>query len=130
VKTESRTFGEVELTSTQLGAARALTLLCKLLKTDYSRVGQIDRLAILASVPSEQLLPLIVESFASTTAVFQGAVLDLGSAQSINLVFSGRTKLLIDAWFFALEVTFADFFDESPGRGAPGPAQGDESSSD
>lgn len=140
LRTETRTFDDLEVTSQQLPAMRALKLLPRLARLLAPALaslgtGKIDLQAdvsSIANVLSQALEPLDdnqVEALsrdllADTTVVLTDETgkrrnQTLGSVAAINSVFSGRLPAMLKAMALSVEVNFSDFFPASAPSAPP-----------
>lgn len=124
-KTEKKTIGELEVTTTQLPAMKALALSTRLGRAIgpalASAAGLDDGMNVSALAPAVAALfttldgaeaqALTKEILQSTTVVHDGKQIHLGDASMIDHVFTGRLADLFAVVRFALEVNFTDFFD-------------------
>ncbi len=124
-KTEKRTIGGLEYSTTQLPAMKALALSTRIGRAVGPALAAASGVDMGADVAA--LAPAITRLFASldgaeaqaltkeilqgTTVVFEGKHVHLGDTAAIDHVFTGRLGELFTVVKFALEVNFTDFFD-------------------
>lgn len=124
LRIEKKTIGDLEITVTQFPALKSFSLLARLGKVIAPALGKVQGLTLESDVSA--LGPALAELFsrldeadasalvrdvlASSHAVYDGKLVPLDRAETIDLVFSGRMRLLLEVLRFALEVNYGDFF--------------------
>lgn len=129
-KTISTSGGDFKFATTQLPAVRGFKLFGRLVKQvgplfgafaslgdispDMDISGAIPALAgALAQMDPDELLSLSREILASTTVHIPdatgGRVMPLSTDENINIVFTGRLRMMIEVLLFVIGVNFSDF---------------------
>ena len=134
MKTEDKVIstpgGDFKFSTTQLPAVRGFKLFGRLVKQIGPLFGAFTSLgdfnlgtdisgampaisAALASMDPDELLSLAKECLSSTTVhvpdATGGRVMPLSTDENINLVFSGRLRMMVEVLVFVVRVNFADF---------------------
>jgi hypothetical protein len=126
-KTETKKLGDFEFKTTQLPAMRAFALLTRLAKVVGPALGALSTLnpdteldlagsglfTALQTLDPKEAEHLILEVLVATEVVIPdatgGRAVPLSKQENINLVFTGKLKLLFQVLGFALSVNFRDF---------------------
>lgn len=129
IQSKTEILDGVSFTTTQLPAMRAYPLFIRLLKTIGPALGALSRLkpeddlsgvmpqlaGALTSLEPQAAEAIALEVLSTTTATLtnpagQAMVIGLSSPTNMDIVFSGRIKLMFQAIGFAIRVNYADFF--------------------
>ncbi len=118
LKTQSKTISGLEITVTQFPAIPAFALAHKLVSLLGSVWGKVPDgsgiagigAAICASRDPDEMIALLKEVLACSTATCDGKQIPLNSAEGINAAFAGNMPAMLGAAQFAIEVNFSDFF--------------------
>lgn len=133
LRTETRTIGDLDVTTTQFSALRSLRLMTKLGSIVAPLLAKLDsirldtKLTDIAPVVSEvfahlspdEAIALVQEVLASTYVVKSGEKIELAGGAKIDLVFNGNLAGLLKTVVFAIEVNFKDFFSGLNGGTTP-----------
>lgn len=131
LKTDTRTIGGLEVTTTQFAALRSLRLMTRLGAILAPMLAGVETLALGMKADLKDLAPILAEVFSNLTpdvadtlareilcntiVVMDGKKFELTSAAQIDMVFSGKVLAMIQSIAFAVEVNFRDFFDSLRG---------------
>ena len=116
-KTETRSMEGFEVTVQVLPATRSLPLLPRVTKIVAAAMAvganlDNDISAVLQYVDGDELLSLAADLLVSAQVKHEGRLHTLDRA-TIDLVYTGRIKALLAAAWFAVQVNYADFFDDA-----------------
>lgn len=149
VKQEKRVIGGRQTTCTQFGAMRATGLAVRLMKivgpsvahllsADVQSVEdllkkQVDVGLVVAqlfhSLDEDTTLQLIRDLLSGVVVVHNGAIVELSSDDAINMVFTGKLKLMLESVKFAIQVNYGDFFGDASAQGGSQSASQDQTTS-
>jgi hypothetical protein len=130
IKSETRTIGGMEFTTTQFPAMQALRISAQLAKTIGPGLLQVLGLGVdgkdLLKADVTLVIPAIADMLmrleptevpehvrmllSNTVVTINGRQATLNNDDTINAVFTGKLKHIFHALKFVLEVNFADFF--------------------
>lgn len=130
-KTETKKLGELEFKTTQLPAMRAFALLTKLAKVVGPALGALSKLdpdteldlagsgliSALQTLDTKEAESLVLDVLSGTEAIVPdatgGRAIPLSKQANIDLIFTGKLKLMFQVVGFALQVNFRDFSEGS-----------------
>lgn len=139
LKSEPVTLDGIEFTTTQFPAMMGFEMLGRLVKvlgpaldvlTGADPETEIEDLAPVLAATLKDMKPsdlsaLVIDLLRSTTAKISdptgGRLIDLGSKDAINLVFSGRLMIMFKVLVHAIKVNYWDFFAGSVPSAPPAP---------
>lgn len=134
LKTVPITIGDIEFQTTQFPAMKALEVMVML--QNMSATNNVPSTAsltqatpqLMASMTPQGVRQLVLGLLQSTQAILRvpvARIVTLDKQETIDLVFSGKLKMLFDVMAHAIEVNFGDFSEgsESPAPLNPTPGQ-------
>lgn len=121
LKTVAKTIGDIEFQTTQFPAMRALEVMVSLqrLATNVNPNMQLSQAAptIMAGLDPAGARKMVLDLLQSTTALVKTAqgsrLITLDKQENIDLIFSGKLKVLFEVMAHAIEVNYGDFNDGS-----------------
>ncbi len=140
LKQESQEIGGIKFDTRQLPAMRAFKLLTRLLKVVGPALGALSGLdpstsldsagpalaGALAKLDPDEASSLVLQILAGTKAWIMDTNglkgVDLMTQDSIDLVFGGKLKTMLQVIVFVCRCNFSDFFPENPSSGGLSPA--------
>jgi hypothetical protein len=116
LKSETKELGGIKFTVTQFPAMKAIEVMVSLqrMSAGMSPNAQLTQVAhqAMASADPAATQKMILDVLQCTTALVEAPelkLMNLGEKKNIDLVFTGRLKLLFDVMAFAIEVNYGDF---------------------